>query len=264
MLYIKADEPRTITFEVDIRGVGQSDLKGYVRLFINDVEHGFPVSINEGIITADIPPLINHITFSKNMDDGNIIEAKLELMTDQHIFTPWAGEIKVSVPMDIKAKLSLSNEGKKVSSVSEPIVAKVVETKEDKDSVKEELTEFDTSEEKMLQNDEKKYKDRLMTIVADTIKQMGLVPASQPEALMEEKVSKPKVVKEVKKISEKELMKQKLKNITEEGIYKYMQNAGTKNPKIQELVYEQAVAAAGTGEPFEVLKQVVKILKKRR
>jgi len=261
MLYIKADEPRTITFEVDIRGVGHSDLKGYVRLFINDAEHGFPVSINEGIITADIPPLIEHIAFSKNMDDGDIIEAKLELMTDQHIFTPWAGEIKVSVPMDIKAKLSLSNEGKQVTSISDPIVATVVETKED--SVKEELVEFDTSEEKMLKDDEKKYKNRLMSIVADTLKQMGIKAPSAPEALMEE-VVKPKIVKEVTKVDTKELLKKKLKNITEEGIYKYMQKAGTNNAKIQELVYEQAVAAAGTGEPFEVLKQVVKILKKRK
>ena len=59
-------------------------------------------------------------------------------------------------------------------------------------------------------------------------------------------------------------MRKKLKNITEAGVYKYMHNAGTQNPKIKELVYEQAVAAAGSGEPFKVLQQVVKILKKRR
>jgi len=264
MLYIKADEARTLTFEVDIRGVGHSDLKGYVRLFVNDAEHGFPVSINEGIITADIPPLIEHIRFNKNMDDGDIIEAKLELMTDQHIFTPWEGEIKVSVPMDIRAKLSLSNEGAKVSKVSEPIVAKVVETKKDKDADKEKLAEFDTSEETMLKDDEKKYKNRLMTMVADTLKQMGITAPAAPEALLEDEVPTSKVLKEVTKVNTKDLLKKKLKNITEEGIYKYMQKAGTKNAKIQELVYEQAVAAAGTGEPFEVLKQVVKILKKRR
>ncbi len=264
MLYIKADEPRTLTFEVDIRGVGQGDLKGYVRLFVNDAEHGFPVSINEGIITADIPPLIEHIRFSKTMDDGDIIEAKLELMTDQHIFTPWEGEIKISVPMDIKAKLSLSNEGAKVSSVSDPIVAKVVETKEDKDADTEKLSEFDTSEEKMLKDDEKKYKNRLMSMVSDTLKELGIKTPAAPEALMEDETPKPKVLKEVIKVNTKDILKKKLKNITEEGIYKYMKNAGTKNAKIQELVYEQAVAAAGSGEPFEVLKQVVKILKKRR
>ena len=267
MLYIKADEARTLTFEVDIRGVGSKELKGYVRLFINDTEHGFPVSIDEGIITADIPPLIEHIIFDKNMEDGDIIEAKLDLMTDQHIFTPWKGEIKVSVPMDIKAKLSLSNEGRKVKSVSTPIVAKVVETKEDKAASKKNISEFDTSEEKMLKDEEEKYKNKLMLIVADTLKQMGIVPQKNMEPLMETKEKPSNLEKEVskkKKVNENELLKKKLKNITEAGIYKYMEKAGTKNAKIQELIYEQAVAAAGSGEPFEVLKQVVKILKKRR
>ncbi len=261
MLYIKADEPRTLTFEVDIRGVGKAELKGYVRLLINDAEHGFPVSIDDGVITADIPPLTEVVRL-KTMDDGDVIEAKLELMTDQHIFTPWAGEVKVSVPMGIKAKLS--NESMKPVNSGSPVVAKVVETEEDKAVSKEKLAEFDTSEEKMLQDEDKKYKDKLISMVADTIKQMGLVPAkSAPETLMEDDEIL-KEVKKQKKVNEKDLLKQKIKNITEEGIYKYISRAGTKNPKIQELIYEQAVAAAGSGEPFMVLKQVVKILKKRK
>ena len=264
MLYIKADEPRTLTFEVDIRGVGQGELKGYVRLFINDAEHGFPVSIDDGVITADIPPLTEVVRL-KTMDDGDVIEAKLELMTDQHIFTPWAGEVKVSVPMGIKAKLS--NESMKPVNAGDVMVAKVVETAEDKAVNKETVTEFDTSEEKMLQGDQDKYKKELMSMVADTIKQMGLVPAgAAPEALMETGKSD-KLIKEVtkqKKANRKDLMRKKLKNITEAGVYKYMDNAGTRNPKIKELLYEQAVAAAGSGEPFKVLQQVVKILKRRQ
>ena len=264
MLYLKADEPRTLTFEVDIRGVGQGELKGYVRLNINDAEHGFPVSIDDGVITADIPPLTEVVRL-KTIEDGDVIEAKLELMTDQHIFTPWAGEVKISVPMGIKAKLS--NESMKPVNDGGAMVAKVVETKEDKAVSKEKLAEFDTSEETMLKDNQKKYKKELMSMVADTIKQMGLVPAgSAPEALMEGG-TKGKLLKEVKKqkkINEKDLLKKKLRNITKEQIYSYMDKAGTSNPKIQELVYDQSVAAAGSGEPFKVLQQVVKILKKRR
>jgi hypothetical protein len=271
MLYIKADEPRTLTFEVDINGVGQGELKGYVRFFINDAEHGFPVSIEEGFITADIPPLNDFVRFGK-FSDGDIIEAKLELMTDQRIFTPWAGEVKVSIPMGIKAKLS-SEVQKEIIKAKAP-VATVVETKEDKaveKSTKEEaVQEFDTSEEKMLKDNQANYKEDLMAMVADTIKQMGLVPAAQAtEALLETgKAGTPdKVMKEVKKqkkLNEKDLMKQKLKNITKEGIFKYMERAGTKNTKIQELVYDQAVAAAGSGEPIKVLKKIVEIMKKRK
>jgi len=272
MLYIKADEPRTLTFEVDIRGVGQGELKGYVRLFINDAEHGFPVSIDQGQITADIPPLTEVIRL-KTMEDGDVIAAKLELMTDQHIFTPWEGEVKVSVPMGIKAKLS--SESMKPVNAGAPVVAKVVETEEDKAGETEEekavdkkkLTEYDTSEETMLKDNQEKYKKDLMSMVADTIKQMGLVPAgTAPEALMEQGSGDvlPKEIAKEQKENTKDLMMKKLKGITREGVYKYMHNAGTKNDKIKELVYEQSVAAAASGEPFKVLKQVVKILKKRQ
>jgi hypothetical protein len=267
MLYIKADEPRTLTFEVDIRGVGKGELKGYVRMFINDAEHGFPVSIDDGVITADIPPLTEIIRL-KTMDDGDVIEARLDLMTDQHIFTPWEGEVKVSVPMGIKAKLS--NESMKPVNKN-PVIAKVVETKEDKAAAKAEPVEEGLVDMKTDETDEVKYKKDLAELVAATIKQMGLVPAqqAQPEALMEEKPANktkplPPKNKPKKQINEKEELMKKLRNVTEAQIYKYMERAGTKNKKIQELVYEQAAAAAQSGEPYKILRKVVEILKKRQ
>jgi len=275
MLYLKADEPRTLTFEVDIKGVGTAELKGFVRLLINDTEHGFPISIEDGFIQADIPPL-TEIVRLKTMEDGDIIQAKLQLMTDQHIFTPWEGEVKISVPMGIKAKLS----SEAVKSESRKMVAKVVESAED-DSYKKigkkstnvskaTVQEFDTSEEKMLKKNQSNYKKELMAMVADTIKQMDLVPAgSQPQTLMEdERTTKRKQVSkkitEQAKLNKADLMKKKLLNITQEGVYKYMENAGTKNPKIQELIYDQAAAAAMSAKPYKILQQVVKILQKRK
>ena len=70
-----------------------------------------------------------------------------------------------------------------------------------------------------------------------------------------ESYSEPKP--KVKKISVKDIL-----NITEEGVYEYMERAGTKNPNIQKLIYEQAEAAAHSSRPVKVLAQVVKILKK--
>lgn len=68
----------------------------------------------------------------------------------------------------------------------------------------------------------------------------------------EEKVIKP--TQKVEKID--------IKNIDEKGVYAYMARAGTKNKQIQKLIYEQAEVAAGTSVPVEILKQVVKILRK--
>jgi hypothetical protein len=54
------------------------------------------------------------------------------------------------------------------------------------------------------------------------------------------------------------------KHVTEDFIYKYMDKAGSKQKHIQEIIYNQAVQAAGTGKPYEVLKQVVKIMGKKK
>lgn len=43
-----------------------------------------------------------------------------------------------------------------------------------------------------------------------------------------------------------------------------MTRAGTKNPKIQKIIYEQSIAAAKSGKPFKILQQVIKTLKKRK
>lgn len=75
-------------------------------------------------------------------------------------------------------------------------------------------------------------------------------------------VTKSRSTKKV--IQENKISKKEIKNISEEGVYEYMARAGTKNEKIQKLIYEQAEIAAGTSVPVDVLKYVVKILKKKR
>jgi hypothetical protein len=65
--------------------------------------------------------------------------------------------------------------------------------------------------------------------------------------------------------AKKQLTKEDMKkHITEDFIYKYMEKAGSKTKRIQELLYDQAVQAAGSGDPYQVLKQVVKIMGKKK
>lgn len=83
-----------------------------------------------------------------------------------------------------------------------------------------------------------------------------------------EESSEPKKQKTTKKKKITESKKRKMdieqlrENLTDDDIYKYMERAGTKNKKIQEIIYEQASAAASDASPFEILRQVVKILNK--
>jgi hypothetical protein len=63
-------------------------------------------------------------------------------------------------------------------------------------------------------------------------------------------------------VESKVMTKEDLKNITEEQIYQYMSRAGTKKPEIQEIIFEQA--SIGAKNNLEILKNVVKVLKKNR
>jgi hypothetical protein len=247
MLYLNANEEKRMVFEVDIRGVETQELQGFIRFNMYGVEIGFPADIEHKKISALVPPLVEVV--DREIEDGTVIEAKLELFTDRHYFKPWEGEIKVGAPMGIKAKLS--GESNNTPKISTRLVSR---------ESKESLNEFDTNEEKMLKDDEKKRRNELISVVADTLKQMGITPQANTVTLMETQKEKTKQ----KIVEDKNSIRKKLKNITEEGVYRYMANAGTKNPKIQKLVYEQACELAKSTEPFEVLKQVVKILKKRR
>jgi len=120
MLYLNSNEEKTLTFEVDINGVGCEDLCGSVRFLYEDVEYGFPISIDSNTITSVIKPLDNLI---ENMKNGTIIPARLELNTKDYFFSPWQGEIKVQSPVKVEAKLQEEAED------SVTIKARVVESR---------------------------------------------------------------------------------------------------------------------------------------
>jgi len=257
MLDLKPDQPRTLTFEVEVQGVPKEELRGYVRFMINDSEHGFPVEIGDGVITAEIPALTDVVKLN-NVQDGDIIEAKLELMTERRIFVPWNDEIKITAPDEIKVRLtseSVESRPKKVVKSSRKPRKRAPKKKVVKESKK--VVKKKVVKKRILEDDES-YKDELVRLAMKTFDNIPK-SESKTETLME--ASEEERLSEIKN---KDELVNKIKNITKEGVYKYMERAGTKNPKIQDLIYEQAIAVAGSDTPFRVLKEIVKILKKRR
>ncbi len=53
------------------------------------------------------------------------------------------------------------------------------------------------------------------------------------------------------------------KNLSKEDVFNWLSNRGTKDKEIQELIYEQAVSQAGSGQPYKVLLELTKVIKKR-
>jgi len=199
MLYLDINEEKTLTFEVEINGVGCDEMCGSVRFQYEDMEYGFPVVIDESKITTVIKPLNKLFPTMKN---GTVFEARLDLSTETYYFSPWQDEITVQAPVSVEAKLSGSPGGKKVG-----VKATVI------------------SEEKVTKT------------------------SSPPK----------KVIKEDK--SDK-WSKEKLKNITTQQIFEFMERAGTKNKKIQKVIFESAQANAKSADNYTIFTNVVKALKK--
>jgi len=80
--------------------------------------------------------------------------------------------------------------------------------------------------------------------------------------LIEKNESKKEVVKEIKEVKPKK-KKQLLQNVTEQDIYKYMVYRGTKNKRVQEIIFEQCEVKAGSDKPKDIFKEVYKFLNKK-
>lgn len=121
--------------------------------------------------------------------------------------------------------------------------------------VKEEADEKDKGDEPPPMEDQEDVKEdsplttgAMEKILAQTISKLGLHTEDS------------RTTKKKREITLKEFKK----NLTKEDIFKYMHRAGTQNPQIQEIVYEQAVLASKNNKPVEVLRQVINIMKKNK
>ena len=103
MLYLDINEEKTLAFEVEINGVGCDEMFGVVRFMYEDIEYGFPATIEEGKITAILKPLKEIFPDIKN---GTVVQARLDINTETYYFSPWQGEIKVQAPISVETGYS--------------------------------------------------------------------------------------------------------------------------------------------------------------
>jgi hypothetical protein len=218
MLSIDAKEKKLLTFQVEIDGVGCDDLVGFVRFMHENIEYGFPVDISSDTITAIITPLSE---IFPNLKSGTLIDMRLDMNTEDRIFTPWKDEIEITMPVTIEAKLT------------------------------------DENDQKLINEDKKSG------IKVKSVSESNKEIREKKEQMIEAKVNKYKNIKPIRE-KKKPTIEDLKKHVNEEFIYKYMEKVGTKNKQIQEIIYEQATAAAGSGESYAIFKQVVKALGKKR
>ena len=271
MLKINANEEKQLTFEAQIGGAQKDQIKSFLRLMVNDVEYGFPAEVHNETIIVNLPKL-NRIINTK-VDESEEIEIKLEVIADGQYLVPWKDTIKLSNPLVVEAKIkdntlpviTESHSSKYVENVSvknEPNVNESMfgELLEKIDKLIDMKT---VQPEKVKQKVEKPIEKTNLQNIKEAAKNeeesMKLI-----ESLVKSKIGK-KITKESKPVAQptkKQMTIQEFKKtLTREDIMKFIEKKGSKNKKIQEIIYEQAVASAGTSEPIVILKKVMEIMR---
>lgn len=103
MLDININDSRDLNFEIELSGIGVAQLEGRLRMVIDNIEYGVPAQIMEKSIDIVIPPLKNLI--QRELKEGEVFSAKLEVQGDGNYLNPWAGEFQVRNPVALEAKI---------------------------------------------------------------------------------------------------------------------------------------------------------------
>lgn len=212
MLELDINEAKTLEFEIQIQGIGYKDLEGSLRFTIGEIEYGFPVTVTETTILADVLPLSKVI--KDGLKDGERASCKLELWGDGFYMKPWSEDITFRVPVQVEAQI------KSPTSVQKP-------------KPKVEIKSIETPGPKINKITEGKERQDLL------------------DRKVEEKLNSMRKVTEGKKLQTKETItsvvekrKHKLTieikgDPTREDVFKLMESRGLKNSKVQEAILEK-------------------------
>lgn len=247
MLKLNVNQEKQLNFEIQIGGVQADQLSSFLRIEIDEIEYGFPAQVGQESVTVNLPALKTVV--ARKLKEGTEVNVKLEIIADGHHLIPWKDTFILSYPLLVEAKI-----------VDDDFTPPTFKTKlvtegspgDKKQSIIVEKTEEEASP---ITETEEEMTERIANRVVEKFTSLAKSGKTRIKGTQEDN----KIESSVNRIS-----KEEVKNISEEGVYEYMERAGTKNKRIQELIYEQAEIAAGTSVPVDVLRYVVKILKKKK
>jgi len=272
MLKLNVNQEKQLTFEVQIGGVQSDQVSSHLRIEIDEVEYGFPAEVGREAISVNLPPL-RTIT-ARKLKEGEEVNVKLEIIADGNYLTPWQDTFRLSNPLVIEAKI-VDDDFASAPAFKTKLVSTKGNAGDQSQGVMIEQVEQEESAASVYEHDEDALTEKIVNKLAEKLsqgrgkKKVVKEQPDHPEPDGDEDgpdtdddgdgVQEKKKVKETKQLSPKDIL-----NIDEQGVYDYMTRAGTSNPQVQKIVYEQAEAAAQSSRPVKVLQQVVKILKTKK
>jgi hypothetical protein len=160
----------------------------------------------------------------RELDEGEKFPARLDVFGEGHYLKPWSGEFKVSNPVLVEAKIKEDSQPEIKVSVTE-------------------IGSKSTISEKKKVTKPKTRKPVKKFTESTAKRKTPLPPKKQP--LFENK-------EDFKK------------NLTKDHVISWISKNATKNPQIQEMLYEQAAGQAGSSKPYKILVALTDVIKKSK
>ena len=157
---LKINESKTFEFEMDTNGCSWKDLQGHFRLVFENIEYGFPVKVEEGVVKVDVPVFENILHEGVMSSLQNLkeisVDARLDLVANNEAYiNPWSGKIDIEIPVSIK--LTENKEAKKEPKAKTSPKVNIVDP-DVKEYVKEEKKEKEPKkEEKIVENKKSRF-----------------------------------------------------------------------------------------------------------
>jgi len=221
MFKLNVNERKSLSFHIELSGIDHSQLEGSLKFIVDNIEYGFPVKIEQGSISVDIPALINILP--RDIKEGEKLQAKLEVHGNGYFMNPWNGEFDVELPVKMEAVI-------------------VEESKEPEKPIIKVVTP------KVIPEEDTKYSIRSKSekLVQKKLKLMDSLVDSRIKTMRKTTVMKKKPVNGSPGPSPEKTIKEKIpENVTEKDIFKMMESAGIKRESTQISLLERAKSMSG-------------------
>jgi len=96
MIEINPKENTTLTFQVDISGTTAAPKPRLIVPLGEGLYLAFEGTVNEGTVEVDIAELLA-------LTEATEFDARLEVVVEDSIFTPWAEKVVINKPKEVKA-----------------------------------------------------------------------------------------------------------------------------------------------------------------
>lgn len=104
MINLNINEKKSLQFDVKVSGVEMRDLRGSMKIVINEIQHGFPITIVDGKIVVEIPALSDFL--KEEVLNEKTVNAKLEIIASDTYLVPWEDSITLESPVKVEAIMS--------------------------------------------------------------------------------------------------------------------------------------------------------------